>query len=67
MKLDEVLHRIFWGLMSGVAIYAATQMREMQVSISELNTKMSIYIERSEGLRKVVEDHEHRLRILEKK
>ncbi len=67
MAWDHIAQRIFWGLMSGVAIYASTTIREMQHSMEELNLKFSTYIERVEFQRAVTADHEIRIRALEKR
>ena len=65
MKVDEIIHRIFWGLMSFVAIYASTTMRDMQTTMADMNLKLAQIIQRSEFLEKSQLDHESRLRNLE--
>lgn len=72
MKQDEVrmehwIDRIFWALLSGVAIYVGSQMEKLSSSVNELNVKLSVYIQKSDLQGKLLEDHEFRLRSLEVK
>lgn len=67
MKLDEILHRVFWGLIAAVAMYASSTMKDMQVTMGDMNMKLAQIIQRSEFQEKSLLDHESRLRSLEHK
>lgn len=67
MKVDEILHRVFWGLITAVSMYAASTMNSMQNTMSEMNLKLAQIIQRNEYLEKSQIDHENRIRNLERK
>lgn len=44
LNFGHLVDRVFWGLMTSVAIYAASQIRDMSNSIASLNEKMAVVI-----------------------
>lgn len=65
MKLDHWIDRAFWAMLCAAAMYATTYMKEISSSVSELNTKLTVYITRSDTQAQVILDHESRIRALE--
>ena len=65
-RIGAWFDRVMWGLVTAVAFYASTQMKEMSTSIGELNVKLTRYIERSDTQARAIDDHETRIRVVEK-
>lgn len=66
-KLQHWIDRLFWALLSAVALYVGSQMEKLSTSVNELNIKLSVYIQKSDLQGKLLEDHEMRMRQLELK
>ena len=67
MNVKEMVHELIMALMLGVAGFGVSQIQSVNTSIGELNTKMSVMIERVAFQTQSIHDHEERLRRLEKK
>ena len=65
MTFEHFVDKIMWGLMISIAGYGASQIQSATSSINELNSKMSVMIEKIAYQSKNVEDHELRIRALE--
>lgn len=63
MEFSQFMEWAFLGLCSG-GVYILWQMKE---SITSLNTKIEVLIEKHEQARDDIDDHEERLRHLEVK
>lgn len=63
MQFSEFIQWSFLGVVSG-GVYILWQMKE---SVSSLNTKIEVLIQQHEESRKDIDDHESRLRQLERK
>lgn len=61
------LDRFFWGIICLVAIYASDQIKIMSESVQELNKNMGIVMISLSDIRKSNEDHENRMRTIERK
>lgn len=66
MSLEKLIDRAFWALTIAVCTYGVSQMQQATQSINELNAKMAVVIEKIAVQTKSVEDHELRLRKLER-
>lgn len=66
-KLQHWIDRAFWTLITGVAIYMASQLKEVSSSVNELNIKLSVYIAKSDAQTLMIQDHENRVRKLEER
>ncbi len=60
MEWSEVAKTIFYALGSGAALWIARSISKLEESVSELNVKMAVVVERSDG-------HERRISKLEEK
>lgn len=63
MQFSEFIQWSFLGVVTG-GVYILWQMKE---SVSSLNTKIEVLIQQHEESRKDIDDHESRLRQLERK
>lgn len=62
---EHWIDRAFWALLCGVAVYIGGQMKELSESVNQMNTKLTVYITRSDNQTQIQSDHEARLRALE--
>jgi hypothetical protein len=66
----EILKQVFIAAVSGSALWFISSVRgdirDMTSSISNLNSQISVLVERTSSYHKRVEEHEHRIRDLEK-
>lgn len=46
LGFGDFVDRVFWALITGSAIYAASQLRTLGENVSELNEKMAVVISR---------------------
>lgn len=46
MTFGEVFDKAAWTIMSGVAVYASTQLEKMSASVSQLNTNVAVLVQR---------------------
>lgn len=65
MTLEQWIDRGFWALICVVALYVGGQMKEISDSVNQLNTKLTVYITKSDSQAQVIVDHEGRIRTLE--
>lgn len=61
------IDRLFWGIICLVALYASDQIKVMSESVQELNKNMGIVMISLSDIRKANEDHENRLRAVERR
>lgn len=64
-KFDHWIDRGFWAVICGIVMYASGYVKDISLSVSELNTKLTVYITKSDNQAQVILDHENRLRALE--
>lgn len=74
MHADQVVEWIFYGLMSGTALYVASSLSKLKASVEELNLSFATEIEKLSNVKqtidrieKTVDRHSDRLVELEKK
>lgn len=76
MKNDFTLffERISWGALAAIVLYAAGQLKDMSTSVQNLNTSVSVIIEKSRQydeqrgeVKLILRDHEERLMRLERR
>lgn len=70
MEFQNFVEYLFYGLMSGVSLYIATTMKEMKVSIEELNITLASESQKLNNFKETCDRHEatldrHSDRILE--
>lgn len=65
MTAKEVIDRIGFAIMVGVAGIGVSEIKSMGASIADLNVKMAIVVTRMTAQDKRDEDHERRLETLE--
>ena len=65
------LNRFFqWGfelLIVGSAVVGVDSLKDLSKSINELNVKIGVVIERTDGQQKRLDNHEERIHVLETK
>jgi hypothetical protein len=66
-KIEGWIQDGFFALASLILMYCASQIRELNLSVGELNNKLSVYITRLDSQTLEVKDHEARIRELEKR
>lgn len=73
MIFSQFLERIAWGMIVGVVIYAATQLKEMSQSISQLNGSMLVIIEKAKNqeylqqeIKTTLKEHDLRINQIER-
>lgn len=73
MMFSQFLERIAWGMIVGVVIYAATQLKEMSQSISQLNGSMLVIIEKAKNqeylqqeIKTTLKEHDLRINQIER-
>lgn len=65
LDFGHFVDRIFWALMTSAAIYAAAQLKQVSASVDDLNTKMSMLIERTSNSEKRMDMLERRIERIE--
>lgn len=66
LGIGEWIDKGFMALISAVSIYVGSQINDLSHSVNDLNTKLSVYIAKSDALTEKLNDHESRLRAIEK-
>ena len=61
LSFEKYIEWMFYGLMSGVAIYAVRFLSHLSASIDELNLKMGTIIERTTWHEKWLERHDEEI------
>jgi hypothetical protein len=67
MNFDHFIDKVLWAMMIAIGGYGASKIEAATSSINDLNSKMSVIIEKIAYQSKYVEDHESRIRNLERK
>lgn len=67
MKWDKVAEFLFFGLLSYVALSMSGNMEKIQNGVQELNKQVAVIISENHTAKRIAEDHEIRIRDLEKK
>lgn len=70
MKAEELIFKAGTWLL-GIILVASVSagvasLKDLSGSVNELNLKIGIMVERTDGMQKKIEDHEDRLRFVEK-
>lgn len=68
MKADfqDFVVWVFYGVLSGSAILVVKILGQVKDEMGHLNEKIATLLERTEGHQKMLDDHEYRVRDLEK-
>lgn len=64
---DAWFDRIVWGIVCMIALYASDQIKNVSESVQRLNENMAVLITGVADLRKNNDDHESRIRKLERR
>ncbi len=74
MTFSQFIERIAWGAIAGIVLYAATQLKEMSQSITQLNGSMLVVIEKAKNqeqnqqeIKAILREYDERIDRLEKK
>ena len=67
MDHDEFIKFVFYGLISLVSMYCASQLKEAKDSIQGLNEKLAALIEKMMWHEKKIDEHSERIKTLETK
>lgn len=67
MDFSKFMDRVLWGLLVAVGAYCASQIQNATTSINSLNEKMAVVISQMSTQSKSIDDHEARIRALEKR
>lgn len=65
-NMSDWIDKGFMALISAVSIYVGSQINDLSKSVNDLNTKLSVYIAKSDALSEKLNDHENRLRAIER-
>lgn len=65
-RLNQWLIRVFYFVITNISLYGASQLNQLSRSVTELNLKMAVYIEKLQVHSEVINDHEERIRLVEK-
>lgn len=64
--MNQVLDKAFWALLLAIASYATTYVKDMSVSVQELNKNVAVVMQQLQAQDKLLERHETRLERLER-
>lgn len=64
--MEDLIAWVFQGVLSMSVLYGVKKLGQMADSIEKLNTHVAILIERDQNKEKRLDDHEIRIRCLEK-
>lgn len=66
-KLNAYIERAFWGLLLGIISLGVGFLKDMNASVSELNSKVAVMLERQTTQDLRIVDHEGRIIRLERR
>jgi len=67
LDFGQVVDKIFWGMMTGAAVFVATKVNSLTDSVSQLNASVAVIIERTGNQQKAVDALNDRVFKLESK
>lgn len=65
MTTNQLIQRGFELLISLATMTGVGALKDMSKSINELNVKIGVMVEKTDGLQKAVDNHGERLRLIE--
>jgi len=65
MTFEQFFDKMAWLIITGVGVYASTQLRTMSENISDLKTNTAVLIERVGTHSTKLDNHEGRINVLE--
>lgn len=65
MKFSDFVDKIFWGLITGISLYASTQLQKMSESVSLLNTNIAVIVTKMQAYESQSEELKDRVITLE--
>lgn len=65
LDFGQVVDKIFWGLLTGAAVFVATKVNTLTDSVSQLNASVAVIIERTGNQQKIIDSVSDRVLKLE--
>ncbi len=70
MNAQEMIYKIGTWVLGGLLIFVVSSgvsnLEKLSSSVNELNLKIGIMVERTDGMQKKIDDHEDRLKYVER-